>query len=163
GGGVLAQTQVLYMSDSTFSGNSVQAPNGKAVGGGAASAYELEVRYSTITGNNAVGKHAVGYYGIGGGLYGANQAYTYIRPPTVDHSQADVGGGVFLIGTGNAVVADSTLSGNTALGAAGLAAEMPLRLLHSTIAFNTSGPIGAAGLFVADSAELENSILADNS
>jgi len=166
-GGGAAALQELYLSDSLLSGNVAQAPNGAAGGGGGANSGQLTSKYSTITGNQALGKGTGNaYYGKGGGLYGGSLSGALIRNSTIDHNRADIVGGLVLSGAGSATISQSTISSNTAkVASGGIDVLMNLTLSNSTIAFNSAGARGAAGLYAANgvAVDIESSIIADNS
>jgi len=162
-GGVLG-VQGAYIRNSLVSGNIAQAAHGKARGGGVGVDASLTVKYSTITGNQAIG--AAPDYGAAGGIYGVTLNSVSIKNSTIDHNQADVAAGLSLAGSATASITQSTISSNTAnIGAGGLDTSMNLTLDNSTIAFNQAGSAGAAGMFVSGGAtiDLESSIIADNS
>ncbi|GAA0723256.1 choice-of-anchor Q domain-containing protein [Dokdonella soli] len=166
GGGAFGQ-QGLFLSHSLVSGNIARAANGRAGAGGAAGVASLTAKYSTVTGNQAIGKGTSTYLGKGGGLYGGTlTSGALIQNSTIDHNQADEVAGVVLAGTGTASITNSTISSNTAtLASGGIDVSMNLNLSNSTIAFNIGGPGGAGGLYATSgfTADLESSIIADNS
>jgi hypothetical protein len=166
GGGAYGQ-HGLYLSRSLVSGNIARAANGSAGAGGAAGVTYLTAKYSTITGNQAIGKGTTTYLGKGGGLYGGTlSSGALIQNSTIDHNQADEVAGVVLAGSGAANIINSTISGNTAtLASGGIDVSMNLNLSNSTIAFNNGGPGGAGGLYANSgfAIDLESSVIADNS
>jgi len=164
GGGVVAlsQTEDTTLTHSLVTGNTVRSPSGLAEGGGLL-AESLTVKYSTFTGNQAVGGGEADNYS-GAGAFVTMYSLFMINS-TVDHNQADVAGGMFLANNGFATIMQSTISsnkGNLAIG--GIAANLTLSIANSTVAFNTGGAFGGGGLVLDGTctATLQSTILADN-
>jgi hypothetical protein len=168
-GGIFAYSVDLL--DSTISGNSAStnAASGKylAVGGGVYAAGGFSSRFSTIADNQATGP--VSKYSLGGGIAAGGSVYLYATTVS-DNVSAGLFGGLVVVGQsgyGDATILNSTIAGNSATNASGIASfGTPVTLGNSTVAFNTalSNTVGsAAGLFLQDTtADLENSIVANN-
>ena len=151
GGGVAVLNGSLFMQDCTLSGNSVA--NCDNAYGGAVYDYSspLTMLGCTVAGNEASGvTKPVSGLGLGGGLYIGVAPGSPTGP--------------------NALLANSTFSGNNAIGEAnegiggaiyyyrnGDYSRGYLYLVNDTIAFNTASDLG--GGVVADSVVLENSIV----
>ncbi len=141
------------MSDSFLAGNS-----GGNYGGGAY-AFEMNVKYSTISENTS--------YGSGGGLYSLGN--TSITNSTFDHNSAAYGGGLSmnaLNATMPATLLNSTISYNLAIGAAGafVGDYAHVRVANTTIAFNHDTAMNkyGAGLYVYGTVEVESTIVSNN-
>jgi hypothetical protein len=163
GGGVVGLGQVngLTLKHSVISGNTVHAASGSALGGGVGG-FKITAKYSTITGNAAKAIGDASDYGAAGGivaLYSLSMAGS-----TVDHNEADLGGGIFVTdGGGFATIIQSTISANNGkLSVGGIGSGAPLSLANSTVAFNTGGPYGGGGVLVSGTATFQSSIVADN-
>jgi hypothetical protein len=163
-GGLFAgsPTADTKLTHSLVSGNIVQAASGTAQAGGVA-AFHLKVKYSTVTANQALGTGDVKNPSAAGGL-----AVLYslsMQGSTVDHNQADVGGGMLIGASGGyATIIQSTISSNKGIFAAGgIEAGAPVSLANSTVAFNTAGIYGGGGVLAfGTSATLQGTIIADN-
>ena len=163
GGGVVGLGQVngLTLRHSLISGNTVHAASGSAQGGGVGG-FKITAKYSTIQGNAAKAIGDASDYGAAGGivaLYSLSMAGS-----TVDHNEADLGGGIFIgDGGGFATIIQSTISANIGkLSTGGIGSGAPLSLANSTVAFNTGGPYGGGGVLVNGTATFQSSIVADN-
>lgn len=136
GGGIWSDDQVDLVS-STVTGNTALAhgSTGYAYGGGVFSSYAFTATFSSITGNTATGFG----YGGGVGVLGPVQ----LRSSLVSDNTAAYGGGLGLfgglyVGSGDLVIADSTIAFNHATGfAAAIEASADLTIYNSTIAHNT--------------------------
>jgi len=164
GGGALAVSQAagdgLTVVHSRVSGNTAHAASGLAEGGGIFG-FNTTVKYSTLSDNHAI---AIGNTNndSGGGAIAAFTSLTMLGT-TVDHNDADVGGGIFISTIADsATIAQSTISGNKGnLGVGGIYSGVSLDMANSTIAFN-SAPV-LSGLVVAGlTATLNSNIIADN-
>ncbi len=164
GGGAVAgsQTADTTLTNSLVSGNTVQSPSGLAEGGGVV-ASKLTSKYSTFTGNQAIGAGTTDNYSGAGGF--ATLYSLFMFNSTVDHNQADLAGGMFLANNGFATIMQSTISTNKGnLGVGGIAANVNLSIGNSTVAFNAAGAFGGGGLVLASAytGTLQSTILADN-
>ena len=164
GGGALAVGQIagegLTVVHSRVSGNTARAASGLAEGGGIFG-FNTTVKYSTLSDNHAI---AIGNTNNDSGG-GAVAAFTSLvmAGTTVDHNDADVGGGIFIsTSADSAKIAQSTISGNKGnLGVGGIYSGVSLDMANSTIAFN-SAPV-LSGLEVTGlTATLNSNIIADN-
>lgn len=165
GGAIYAYS--LLMSNSTLSDNQAYGVHlyaGTAAFGGAAFVYQLDIVGSTVTGN--VARHKFNPtrtdYDIGGGISAIRSAL--VVESTFDSNFAYGRGGA-LATFGDAVVRDSTISGNTttSVGGGGFFIRYPAALtaISSTITNNT-GPSGAGILFTGKVASLQSTIVAGN-
>ena len=168
GGGAFAK-QNLLVYRSVISNNVAQS-TGTAAGGGAFAIADIRAKYSTISGNHALGSAVSGNYGLGGGLASTGAAYALIQNSTIDHNLADAGGGLVLVAppssaSASAIVRNTTISSNVAsFAGGGLSTDMNLSLSSSTVAFNSAGPLGGGGMIVnGATADLESSIISNNS
>ncbi len=113
GGGVSANT--LHMQNSTISNNQVYAGAGSsAVGGGVFVQGAADVRFSTISGNSALASTGSGF---GGGLFSFYSGNVQVIASTISGNHADFAGGLaFQYGpSGRTLTIDhSTISGNLA-------------------------------------------------
>jgi len=164
GGGLVAlsQTADTVLTNSLVSGNTVQSPSGLAEGGGLVAA-QLNSKYSTFTGNQAIGAGTVDNYSGAGAFLTMYSLFMFNS--TVDHNQADIAGAMFLANNGFATIIQSTISTNKGnLGVGGIASYANLSIGNSTVAFNTGGPFGGGGVVLAGTspATLQSTILADN-
>ncbi|HKE48117.1 MAG TPA: choice-of-anchor Q domain-containing protein, partial [Rhodanobacteraceae bacterium] len=162
GGGALVAGE-LEMHESSISGNTVLAAVGKAYAGGAL-ATSFTAKYSTFTGNQAVSSTGgIDNYSIAGGM--AALYSIFLLDTTIDSNSADLAGGAFVSNSGFGTIVQSTISSNVGrMGIGGLAADVDLNMLGSTVAFNSGGVYGGGGVFSAGAnANLESTILADNS
>jgi hypothetical protein len=161
GGGAFAVAQIQVLA-SVVSGNTVTVPIGKSYGGGVVSS-SLTAKYSTFSANGATAEGtSTNYAAAGAAFIGASAT---ILGSTFDHNTADADALLFHgdPGVDSATVVDSTISSNDGrLGIGALSATMPISLLNSTIAFNTSGPVAPVGAVFSDAVTAQNSIFADN-
>jgi len=169
-GGALYAT-VVELTDSTISGNTVDAA-GFASGGGVF-AGTLEGKYSSISGNFASSDAGLAYGG-GAAVFGA-----FIHHMTLAYNMADYGSALNTRGYRPTTISDSTISSNTGrVGAIrAVSSENPigseinaLEISNSTIAFNHSTRDAAIGAVYfaktaadpSSSITLESSIIAGN-
>jgi hypothetical protein len=159
GAGIFAGAHVALVR-STVSGNSADAGTGEAAGGGVLAIQNFTMKYSTLRDNSVSG-----YNAQGGGVY--VQEDVYMLASTISANHAALGAGLRMGGsaaTNLAEIRNSTISGNVAeLAAAGLVSTIPMRLSNSTIAFNTSIALNVSGVYLGWDAELESSVIANNS
>jgi len=150
------------LTGSTISGNTVHTAAGTTYGGGIVG-YQVNAKYSTISGNNASAASGKGNYGGGGGMVAGYSLF--MINSTVDNNKADVAGGILIGANGGfGTIAQSTISSNEAtLEVGGIDSGAPLSVGNSTIAFN-SGGIDGGGILQAGAFDLtlQNSIVADN-
>ena len=159
GAGIFAAADIVLLR-STVSGNSADAGTGEAAGGGVLALRDLTMKYSTIHGNSVTG-----YNAQGGGAY--VQEDVYVVASTISANHAALGAGLKTGGsaaTNVAQIRNSTISDNVAeIAGAGLVSTIPMRLSNSTVAFNTSIALNVSGVYLGWDAELESSIIANNS
>ena len=149
-GGAIYSTTQFFMDRSTLANSTAKGSGGGAFAkGGFSGTVE-----STLSGNTAPG-------GRGGGIVAYDTIY--LSRSTLMSNTAMQGGAVAASMSGDAFVdiAGSTISGNHATrgGAADIAAR--LRLVDSTIAFNTAEAHGG-GLYSNAAVDIENTIVAGN-
>jgi beta-glucanase (GH16 family) len=137
-----------------------QGGGGIYVGGGAA----LTLRDSTVRNNRTIGSDGGGIYGFTGSLI------ILERSAVINNTAGNVGGGLRTLG--DAQIENSTISGNVSEawhGGAAFHTDGVLRLVHSTVAANSSPGGTTGGIFVGTfgeggaQAELLGSVLAGNS
>ena len=193
GGAVLAKS-TLVMIHSTLTNNQIYSALGNAFGGGASVDGDMVLDHSTVTHNsvsnasggitesggldiggkllmtystisdNAVGGLTNSPGGIGGArVVGGAQ----ISNSTISGNTADGGvGGLMIYGSAASqnLIADSTISGNTAGAIGGIYARGPTAILSSTIAFNTeTATANGGGIRLAYTvADVQSSIIASN-
>ncbi len=164
GGGALAVSQAagegLTVAQSRVSGNTAHAVSGIAEGGGIFG-FNTTVKYSTFSDNHAIAIGNVNNDSGGGAIAGFTSLS--MVGTTVDHNDADVGGGVFISTNSDfASIAQSTISGNKGnLGVGGIYSGVSLDLANSTIAFN-SAPVLSGLVVTGLTATLNSNIIADN-
>ena len=160
GGAIFAEQDIILVR-SRISGSTVTSAQGQAAGGGGIAIEDLVMKYSTISDNSAIS----GYISKAGGIY--VEGDTYLTGSTVSGNHAAIGGGIWMSGdtpVSPAKIQNSTISGNVGdVAVGGIVANMPLILANSTVAFNTSVALDVSGLYLGDDAELESSIIANNS
>lgn len=164
-GGAVFAAGTITLGDSIVSGNTATSASGSSYGGALMST-EITAKYSTISGNSAIGN--AGNASNGGATRASGM--TAIINCTVDHNTADIGGAISAIGTGPLGILQSTVSTNTANSGIGqaIASNVDTEIDNSTIAFNTGGPNALnSGVWIANisalTVKLQSSILADNS
>lgn len=121
---------------------------------------------SMITGNNA---SQAG--GSGGGLYGSSAPSNVLIDSSQISGNTAVADGGGLATAGTVIIRNSTLGANTAFGSGGGVANAgSLQVLNSTIAYNMANQNGGSGiggglasLATGATAEIKNTILANNS
>jgi hypothetical protein len=160
GGAIYAHDLVFVLGGEVSNGRAHAAAANSA--GGAIWANTVRLGVTTISDSVVSGDGS--HYARGGGVYALGD--TQIFYSTLINNQADAGGAVFLMGAANErmQIANSTISGNHATGAAGgvYAKYRPLQVANSTIARNTAVfPLGA-GMYLAYATDLESSIVAGN-
>lgn len=140
GGGIYVD-QVLTLQHSIVSANTATSTARFADGGGAFAFGALNAYYSSISGNVASG---LAYLNFGGGiaLVSLSDSPSVIANSTISGNTADRGSGLMIAGGGNdsaaVTITDSTISGNTANVYSAAYLRGPVTLIASTIAFNTS-------------------------
>ena len=162
GGGAFAVGS-MRIYGSVISGNTAQGATGLVYGGGIASASQMTLKYSTVSGNHAVSAGTSTNLGLGGGVEAPANAEIF--GTTIDNNVADGGGGIqiFPKDTYSASIVQTTISSNTGnLGAGGVLVQADTKLLNSTIAFNVSGP-EAGAVLVEGPLTATSTIIADNS
>jgi len=160
GGGIYASGTIL-LDHSTITGNGGLAFNGgNRVHGGGVAAHSLLAYYSTISRNSALGTGGSTIGSGGGAVIGEGNAL--ISTSTFDLNQGDLAGGIYKVGASSTLlIADSTISGNSATGLSGaIYSSTPLVLSSSTIAFNSSN--SDAAVTVNANATINSSIIAKN-
>lgn len=193
GGGVLVDS-TLSMVNSTLTNNQIYSSLGNAIGGGASVSGDVLLDHSTITHNSVsnasgnitesggldvAGKLVMMYSTISdnatsglaaspGSIGGARvRGGAVITNSTISGNHADGGiGGLMLYGSALSpnLIANSTVSGNTASAIGGIYARGPTTIQSSTIAFNVeTGVAHGGGIRLAySSADVESSIIASN-
>jgi hypothetical protein len=157
GGGIYAFNGVTLLR-SIVTANVANGPAGNNWGGGVHSRGQTAVKYSTISGNTAVGNHS---FAAGIDIFDGD---TYILGSTISGNGAHTCAGLVVYGsTAHSVqIFNSTISGNTGYYKGGACAQVPLTVANSTIAFNTAA-YGAGGLWTyGSSVDLQSSIIAMN-
>lgn len=158
GGAVYAQNRIVLV-DSLVTGNSIRGADvDVAYGGAIAAPWNVTAKYSTISDNSVVSLSRRGY---GGGIFAGG---LYLKGTTLSHNLSDYGGGVWLEnypGYSQALIRNSTISGNEATGAAAIFAEHAIEISSSTIAANRDSSSMAATYTIATLA-LYNDIFAGN-
>jgi hypothetical protein len=159
-GGAIYVRDVAMIVGSTIIDNTAHADAAASAGGGVW-ANSLQVFVSTISGNTVSGDGS--HYARGGGVFALGD--TDIRYSLISANEATSGGGVFLIGAAEDVMAirNSTISGNHASGSGGgiYAKYRPFAVANSTITANTAGD-QCGGMFLAYATELQSTIVANN-
>jgi len=154
---------VLELKHSVVSGNTAHAVLGKSYAGGVLAA-QVTAKYSTISGNTASAIGDSYNYGLCGGaaaIYAAS-----IVNSTIDNNQADIVGAMVIADSdATSVILQSTISSNKGhLVMGGVLSSAPLSIANSTIAFNTGGPFGGAGVFPSGgSLQMTSTIVSNNS
>ena len=126
----------------------------------------LTAKYSTLTGNKALGAGGLTGVGLAGAAYSFE---VFVRGCTLDHNQADVVAALYVgyaDSSSYGTILQSTISSNTSnLAFGAVLAKATLGVANSTIAFNTSGSIGGPALGISSgvSATVDSTIVADNS
>ena len=164
GGGVFARGRV-YLLNSTVALDHARSP-GYTDGGGVYAQGGLVAKYSTIAENYAYAEFATTSFGGGVFAHGT----VLIEECTISYNSAGRMGGLALADTTGqtATISNSTISGNTAGEIGGLFVRPPLQIYNSTVAFNsasywTDGTHDfAAGLYLASSAVMDSTIVANN-
>lgn len=164
GGGIYAKGN-LTLASSSVTGNLVHNSIGKAVGGGFFAKGHIAVAYSTISDNTASAPETSGARSVAGGFF--NNGNALIAGSTISGNQAGVAGGIALSGflaTQTMTIEESTISGNHATGGIGgiETGQAAVKILNSTIAFNSESTAAGAGLYVYDTVQLESTIIAGN-
>jgi hypothetical protein len=149
GGGLYAKDN-LIVKFSRVAGNYARSNGSSARGGGGRSGATLAAKYSTIDGNSVFGNIGVTdtsfKYALGGGLSAGTNAY--IRQSTISNNYSngssggiDALGGLFDAATNGVEMYSSTISGNHAEKLVGgmYTNAGTVKLINSTIAFNTAG------------------------
>lgn len=169
-GGAIYALAGVTLRESVVS-NSYARSTAKSRGGGVATTGNLQIVYSTVTGNRAGG--APGTQGYGGGVFGSDS--TTIDNSTLDNNYAQTSGGAFALAEssasrGAAVISNSTISGNVAHTRGGVSyiENVNVGIYNSTVAFNSAGRFGTGkfgGLYVYGFSTLivQSSIFANNS
>jgi hypothetical protein len=152
-GGAIFSPNSVTVSDSVIAGSYARDH------GGGVYAFDLTVKYSTISANQT--------YGIGGGLYSIGNAT--ITNSTIDGNSASLGGGLVmnaLNATHTATLLSSTVSGNISyrVGGAWVGDYADVHVANSTIVSNaeTSPTKYAGGLFVYGTVDVQSTIVGNN-
>ena len=159
GGGVFAGG-VVTVTGSTFSANTATASGNYAAGGAIATIGGLVMSTTTVHNNTAI--EVLGNYGVGGGLFTGGDVL--VVASTFDTNNASIGAALSVgTATGAVAIVDSTIAGNQAALAGGIAVVPALTLDNSTVAFNYSGgPEGGAGIVLSANSTFQSSIVANN-
>src|SRR5690606_6483656 len=120
----------------------------------------VDISYSTISGNSAPAKG-------GGGVFSEGNI-TLAHSTVAGNSGFQQGGGLFA--RGNAIVRASTISGNTAMDGGGLSVKYggTVEMSDSTVAFNAANrgtdvpEGGGGGILAVGPLQLSNTIFANN-
>ncbi len=165
---VAGAVTVLTIEDSTISGNRTGAgmDNGND-GGGIWNAGILNLRTTTLTGNQAGGENndGGGLYNVAGGIVSMDSTVIDSNRTSETGNAAD-GGGIFNLGT--VALRNSTVSGNKARTIGGgiySVGTSSLTLLFSTVTNNTVEDGAAGGVRIdslVNSAVFRGTIIADN-
>ncbi len=184
GGGIRNFASVMSLSDTTVSGNSARS------GGGAYNAASLTTERSTFSANtagetggavhnqwklflnetsvsaNTAGEKGGGIYSDGDvprDGYGSGR-WVHVTASTLDANSAQYGGGVYNGLTSMLIVANSTLSGNSADGQGGGIYNLnnESQLASSTITQNASQESVGGGVYSPGILEVQNTIVAEN-
>lgn len=165
GGGIFASGD-LYLNHSSVAYNLADGPSDtpavfhRVWGGGAFVAGNLLVSYSSVFGNGA---GTPDHRASGGGLYTYGNAQ--VGQSTIAKNRADAAGAWAARSSGSAAVsiANSTISGNSALSrTGGISTTVPLTLSNSTVAFNQAAFFSGGIYANAVALTLQSSIVADN-
>lgn len=164
GGGIYAKGN-LTLANSSVTGNVVSNSTGKAAGGGFFAKGNIAVAYSTISDNTASAPETPAATSYAGGFL--NNGNALIAGSTISGNQAGEAGGIALTGflaTQAMTIEESTISGNHATGGIGgiKTGQVAVKILNSTIAFNSEATATGAGLYVYDTVQLESTIIAGN-
>lgn len=161
GGGVFASDK-LSITNSTISNNlAYSASLNNAYGGGIASRGFVTLQNSTISDNRAV---AMGASGVGGGVMVVGWGDATFFGSTISGNEADAGGGIRTDTLGGVDLTNSTLSGNYARYVGGASfSSASVTLANSTVVQNSaySGLFGV-GMYSQTGVSAESTILADN-
>jgi fibronectin-binding autotransporter adhesin len=136
GGGLRNNGGTVTVTDSTFSGNTVEGTGQASQGGGIRSFGTLTVTNSTFSGNNSS-------TGQGGGIFITNTVAT-VTNTTFSGNSAIQGGGIFS-DEGTLTVTNTTFSGNSAAAGAGAGIETffgsftTITLRNTIVADSTQG------------------------
>jgi hypothetical protein len=191
-GGCLFSHSGIWPTSSTVSGCSAISEGTFKAAGGAIYANYIRTSYSSFSDNRASGYgsgNALGGAVFATGRIN-NSVGSFLSNATYSRSHADTGGAIYSTGSSytslySSVVArnsssfsaiwvggapksapvlitDSTISGNTSTGTAGIVSYQPMTIANSTIAFNSSVNNVAAGIFAYSTLDLESTIAANN-
>jgi len=169
GGAVSATT--LHLQYSTISGSYAEA--NAALGGGAYVRGAIDVRFSTISGNETKTSHTPESPGVGGGIasLGGTSGNVQIVSSAIVGNSADFGGGLYLgnnSGSRNIRVDHSTLSGNIAYVVGGgmrmydSASNATATIVDSTISGNYSAFVTGGVANTGAALTISNSTVAFN-
>ncbi|WP_442215303.1 beta strand repeat-containing protein, partial [Specibacter sp. RAF43] len=188
GGGIYNGTGTLTISDSAVSGNTTAASGSLKGGGGIYNATgTLEILQSEVSNNTSTGTgNAGGIFGLGGGTVtiadstvSNNTASYYVgginsrgllsitRSTVSDNTtERNYGGGISNYG-GTLILADSTMSGNSAMGAntgkgGAIYNRGPATVINSTLYGNSATFGGGISNVASGALTVTNSTLADN-
>lgn len=158
GGGAIYNSGILTISTSSFSHNAVNSTTG---GGGAifnGGSSQAAVADSSFTANTALD---------GGGAIRNSGNLTMTGSTLADNTASDLnsaGGGLLNTSTGVALLANSTIHGNSADMGGGIRNSALLTLVHVTLSENSADPGYGGGLFNTGKGTLNytNSILANS-
>jgi hypothetical protein len=168
GGGVFAVEGLeMYRSRVSNSKAIARSPAFYARGGGVYSAGTFAMTFSEVSGNRAYGGASVSR---AGGVDAAAHGGSFVYESAIVNNDADRWGGAILGGNsyGGPSIIDSTISGNTSDGEAGVyvynySTRLPSHIIASTITANRSTNAGAtAGAVVYGTVEIASSIVSGN-
>jgi hypothetical protein len=162
-GGAVVSPHKLQIVRSVLSGNTAHAMIGKVYGGASFSG-ELSAKYSTISGNAALGSGDPdnGNYSVAGASVSSSK--TQIVSSTIDNNSADADGALLLLDYGTTVsIIQSTISSNVGiLGLGVMTSTAAVSISNSTIAFNQSGGLVPVAMQMNAGITLQSTIIADN-
>ncbi len=157
GGGGLANSGTLTLTNDIFSGNSAPVyGSNNEVGGAILNGYQLTVTNCAFTGNTASGP--------GGAIFNGGGGTASISGSTFSGNTASVNGGAIL-NQNILTVTNSTFTGNSAKNSAGAIASGsgPLTVTNSTFSGNYAGKsAGGIGIGINSTLSLANSIVSGN-
>ncbi len=149
GGAISNLLGTITISDSTLSGNAVQA--GDDGGGGIYNFGNLTLTNSTLAGNSAP---------FGGGVHNNGGSVTLTNTTVVSNAGTTGGGGIYNVGT--ITLTNSTVAGNTSPFGGGVNNNSGSVTLTNTTVVSNTGANDGGGIFNVGSLTVTNSTVAGN-
>jgi hypothetical protein len=146
-GGAIRNEGILFVIESTITGNTA---NG---GGGLSNNGEATIHNSTITGNIAEN---------GGGLYNFGGTMTVVNSTITNNTGGGISNAGALVGVGDLTVVGCTITGNTSKNGGGGLSNVGIGAISNSTIFENTTESGGGGVFNSGTLALTNVTISGN-